>query len=255
MPALQDFQGWTRRQNAPVTIGVIASLVVAALLFWFTRGESMRAFMIGWDSHARPWSFLTYAWMQMPFGDGLTLMFFVFLMMWLFSFGSVVEKDLGSRGFAVLWFASTVVTGVVLWVGMQILHVDVMYGGAYLPVSAVTMVWCARYPNTSIMLYGIIPVPGRWLALIDVIIVILIYGSGIPLLGVFAAAPLGLAYAYGLGKLPRLGYRQHVEEKHATRAQARYGESYYDDVKKREQEREEKERLRKLFEGSLDDEK
>jgi hypothetical protein len=254
MPVVQDLQGWSRRQNAPVTIAVIASLVATALLFWFTRGKSMQQFMIGWDSHARPWSFLTYAWMNEPFGGGLSLMFFVFLLMWFYSFGTVVERDLGMRSYLVLWFVSTLVTGVFLWLGMQVLHVDGIFGGAYLPVSAVTMVWCARYPNTSIMLYGIVPVPGRWLAVIDVVIVVLLYGNGLPLLGVFAAAPLALAYLYGLGKLP-FRYQARVEEKQATRAQARYGEKYYDDVKKREQEREEKERLRKLFEGSLDDEK
>ena len=111
------------------------------------------------------------------------------------------------------------------------------------------MLWCARNQTTTIMLYGIIPLTGKWLAIIDVIIVILIYGNGYPLLGVFAAAPLVLAYLYALERLPGLGYQVTRQEVQATRAQARYNESYYEEVRKREQEREERERLRKLFEG------
>ncbi len=251
MSGIADLQSWARKQASPVNLGLIASMVAVALLFWFTRAKNLPELLIGIESHQRPWSFLTYPWAQMPFTDGLSLIFFVFLMMWLFMSGSFVEREMGSVRYAGFWFVSAALIGLVLWAGMNLLNARVALGGAFLPVSAVTMLWCARNQTTTIMLYGFIPLTGKLLAVVDIIIVILLYGNGYPLLGAFACAPLVLAYFYGLDKLPGLSYagapKQAVQ---ATRAQARYGEKYYDDVKKREQERDERERLRKLFEGS-----
>jgi hypothetical protein len=228
-------------------------MVLMALLFWFTRSKNMGEFAITLASHEKPWSFLTYPWAQMPFTDGLSLIFFVFLMMWMFMCGNFVEHEMGSARYAAFWFVSTALIAIFLWAGMHLLNANAVFGGAYLPVSAVTMLWCARNQTTTIMLYGIIPLTGKWLAIVDLVIILLLYGNGNPLLGAIACVPLVLAYLYGLEKFPGLSYRGVPKAVHATRAQSRYKEEYFDEVKDRERERQERERLRKLFEGSLND--
>ncbi|MEZ0324737.1 MAG: hypothetical protein ACAH95_02435 [Fimbriimonas sp.] len=253
MSGIADFQSWYRKQGSPVNMGLIASIVSASLLFWFTRSKGVDNFLLAVDSHERPWSFFTYAWTSMPFSNGLAIACFAFLMIWLFMCGNFVEREMGSARYAGFWFVSTTVIGLVLWTGINLMNARVAFGAAYLPISAVTMLWCARNQTTTILLYGFIPLSGKWLAIVDLIIIFLIYGNGYPLLGLFAVAPLILAYFYGFGKLPALSYRAAPREVHATRAQKQYKQSYYDDVKKREMEREERERLRKLFEGSLKD--
>jgi signal transduction histidine kinase len=249
MAAVDDLRSWARKQGAPANLAIMASIVATALLFWFTNYKSAQNFGVAIDSHLRPWSFLVYPWINMPFTGGLELIFFVFLMMWLFMTGSFVEREIGSVRYGVIWLIASAIIGLSYWVGTQVLNFPGMLLGAFLPVSAVTMLWCARNQTTTIMLYGIIPLSGKWLAVVDVVAVLLLFGNGAALQGVFAALPLVGLYLYALDRIPGLAYRPAPRPTQATRAQARYDDRYYDDVKKREQEREERERLRKLFEG------
>ncbi len=254
MSGIADLQSWARKQGSPVNLGLIASIIAVALLFWFTNSKGLPDMMLGVDSHQRPWSFITYGWAMMPFSSGLSIAFFAFLMIWLFMCGSFVEREMGSTRYAAFWFIATVLIGLSIWTGMSLMNAKAIIGSAYLPVSAITMLWCARNQTTTIMLYGVIPLSGKWLAVLDLVIIFLLYGNGYPLLGAFAIAPLIGFYLYGLGRVPGVSYLHAPKQVQATRAQARYDQTYYDDVKKREQEREERERLRKLFEGSLKDE-
>ena len=248
-----DFKTWARSQKAPVNLTIMGLLIACALLFWFTAAKGIENFMLGADSHQRPWSFFTYAFAEMPFASGLSLMFFVFMLLWLYSFGGTVEREMGSARYAAFFAIATVVMGLVLWGGLNLVTVNRLVGAAFLPILMVTQVWCARNMTSTIMIYGLIPVSGKWLAVLNVIIVILLYGLGAPLLGVIAAVPLVLAFFFGAERIPGLNYRGVPKQVQATRAQARYDDKYYDDVRKREKEREERERLRKLFEGSLKD--
>jgi membrane associated rhomboid family serine protease len=255
MGAINDLKSWSKQQGAPVTLGIVFSVVASALILWFTRAKGMESLRLSSLSNEQPWTFFTYPWSQMPFADGLSLMFFVFLMMWLFSFGAPVERMMGSRRYAIFCAASIVGTGLVAWLGMLVLGINRPIGDAYLLASAITMVWCARNMTQVVMLNGFIPLSGKWLAVVDTVVLVLLYGFPVPLFGVICALPLVFVFLYASGRIPWLSIEPQRREVHATRAQARYKESYYDDVRKREQERDERERLRKLFESSLDEDK
>jgi hypothetical protein len=92
------------------------------------------------------------------------------------------------------------------------------------------------------------------LAVITVVMDIFMLGSRSPVIGVVATLPLGLWWLFGNDKIP---FAQVAAERSSTRLTDRpvmrgaqvYDQKYYDDVKDREIEREEKERLRRLFEG------
>src|SRR4029078_10538548 len=97
MGAINDLKSWSRQQGAPVTLGIVFSVVASALVLWFTRAKGMESLWLSSSSNQQPWTFFTCLWSQMPFANGLSLMFFVFMMMCLFSFGAPVERLMGSR--------------------------------------------------------------------------------------------------------------------------------------------------------------
>ncbi len=103
-----------------------------------------------------------------------------------------------------------------------------------------------------VRLYCILPITGKWLGWITVGMVVFYFGHAAPIVGGFAAIPLAIAYAYASDRIPRLAYgverRIKINEKEATtRGQVRYDQTYFDEVKRRERERAEQERLKKLF--------
>jgi hypothetical protein len=253
MATVDKFRSWSRQQGAPVTIGLLISLVVAAVGFWLTQGRGTDTFILGAGSHTKPWTFLTYAWTALPISDPINIIFFAFLIVWMFWIGGSLERQMGSVNFAITWFGLVLLSGVIMWAGALLMNSPFVLAGPYLPEAALSMIWCARNPSMQVMMMGLIPMSAKVLAIALALMTLLTYGAMAPLMGAIALVPLAIGWAYGIGKIPQIGVRRSTVA-HATRAQTRYGDAYYDDVKKREQERDERERLRKLFEGSLGDE-
>lgn len=258
MGLMDGVKGWVRQNNSPVTAGLIGSLFVAALLNWFLKMPAL--FALGQDAFSRPWTLLTYPWAYSPFTDGLSLMFFFFMLIWLYSVGPGLEREMGSGRFAAFWGFFTLIPAIL----MSLVGGFALYGGPFIPEAAVTIAWCFRNRGQSIALYGVLPVPAPWLAAITAFSTLMVHGAQNPLFGIAATAPLALAMLFAQNKLPIAfgggrtsggGFRQQKVKVHANRAQAQYDESYYDDVLRREKERDERERLRKLFENSLKDDK
>jgi hypothetical protein len=259
--ALKQGMSWYRRQAAPITIGIIASLIVFAFVWWFTGAKGMENIVLGPGWQQRPWTLFTYPWAEMPFTDGLSILFFVFLIMWMFWVGGSAEHDLGPTKYAVLWISMILLPA--LFIGLLGPMVGKVYGaaGTSLPVAAITMVWCVRNPAQTIMIWGIIPLSGRWLGWITVASTILLAGFGNPLMGVICALHLAVAAAFAANMIPFWTYsrggssfgKPKITDRPYLKKSERMDKGYYDDVKKREKEREERERLRKLFESSLDD--
>jgi len=123
----------------------------------------------------------------------------------------------------------------------------------------VTIVWCTRNKSTTVMLWGFVPLSGVWLGWITAILDLLLYGYPNPPIGFLACVHLVGAYFFAADRIPFLPYagaggasmfgnRAKAEKKEATtRGQVRYDQSYFDEVRRREQERSEQERLKKLF--------
>lgn len=260
--ALQQGKSWFRHQAAPITIGIIASVILFAFIWWFTGAKGIEQIVIapGWAS--RPWAILTYPWAEMPFTTGFGLLGFIFLVMWTFWVGGTLERDLGPTKYVGFWLAMILLPG--LFVGLlgPLLGKPFVVAGMWLPIAGMTIAWCTRNPTQQIMLYGIVPLSGKWLGWITLGTTIILSGFGNPLLGVFSAFHLPIAWAFAANKLPftysrgasTFGKRK-VDDNQFLRKTEKMGASYYDDVKKREKEREERERLRKLFESSLNDDK
>ena len=79
-----------------------------------------------------------------------------------------------------------------------------------------------------------------------------LYGARDPLVGVLLVLPLGIAWLFGADRLPlafAAGAHRSRRPAPVVKGGTRYDDAYYGNVKEREIEREEQERLRKLFEG------
>ena len=259
MGLAENIRDWTRKKSAPFTVFLLASLIASSIFFWLTKMEGFEQVLLSSTQPSRVWTFLTYPWANWPFGSGLGLSCFVFLMMWLFQVGTTIEREIGTPRYALLWFASTLAAGVFMVVGANLLHLKTGVAGAYLPASAVTVVWCVRNRTSIVNLFGFLPLTGYWLGWATALINLFLYGASAPPLGVLACLHLIIVAFYAADKFAFWPYgagnssfgsgrRIKVNEKEATtRGQVRYDQSYFDEVKRRETERAEQERLRKLF--------
>ncbi len=259
MGRVEDILSWTRKKSAPFTVLLIISLIASSIVFWLTRMQGMDQLMLSTAAPSRVWTFLTYPWANWPFGGGLSLSCFVFLLIWLFQVGTTIEREIGTPRFMLVWFGSTLLAGVFMLVGANLLHLNALIGSPYLPESAVTVVWCVRNRTSVVNLFGFLPLTGYWLGWATALINLFLYGASAPQMGVLACLHLIIFALYAADKFPFWQYgpgnatygssrRIKVNEKEATtRGQVRYDQSYFDEVKRRETERAEQERLRKLF--------
>jgi len=255
MAFIEDTTAWIRKNGAPCTVSLIASLVTSGLIFWGTQLKGMERVLLSNSPQTPIWTFFTYPWANWPFGDGLQLIFFACLMFWMFQVGGSVEREIGTPRFAALWFVSTAVAGIVMVIGANICHQQLALAAPYLPESAITIVWCVRNRTASVMMFGFVPLSGFLLGWATVVTDALLYGRSAPLLGGFACFHLAIAALYAMNKLPFLPYgdggyamaRKATKKEATTRGQVQYDQSYFDEVKRRETERAEQERLRKLL--------
>jgi signal transduction histidine kinase len=249
MRGWEEYRYRAQRTGAPATVALVVLLVLSFLVAWTFRGTLFLA--LGPDAPIRPWSFLTFPFADS--GDGRQLFWFLILLFWMWWVSSAMEMDVGAPKLIGFWVLMTALFGISIWVGMVIMNVQTVVFGPGLPVSALTVAWGTRHQNDVIRLWMVIPIQGKWLAILSVLLVFFSYGTGAPLMGAFAVAPLILSYLYAANRLV-VPYGRTYRPTKPTKASERHDQKYFDEVRKREQERAERERLRKLFEGSIRDE-
>ena len=234
--------------RSPFTALLAAAMVVGAIV-----GLVSLRTVVGLalnDPGARPWGLLTYPFAIDPLGSSFGIISLIFLVLILLQFGATVESEMGTGRVAAFWAVVTLLFALIasaLGIGLA---------GPWLPSAALIVAWCARNRTARIMLYGILPISGVWLAALTAIGVSLGYGRVGGGFGLAMLVPLGLAWAFASDRLP-LPYSAARAERTGrgrtklttVRGGQMYGEEYFEDVKTRELEREERERLRKLFEG------
>ncbi len=247
-PAQTKLAAMTRplfaRGMGPATMALIALCAIGYVLAWATTGTT--AAWLGLRiPNALPWTFVTY-----PFtgdGNGSGVLFFFLLLAWMAWVGGAMESALGSRKFLGFFLISSALGGLSLWIGGQALGTSLFLDGPHLPVSALTVAWGMRNQTSQISIWGF-PVSGKVLAILTFVLVLFTFGTGAPLMGLFACIPLAVAALFALGKLPGLAYeRAAVGPSKPTKAQIEKEKAYFDDVRRREKEREEQDRLRKLL--------
>jgi len=236
---------------APGTTALVVALAICYLLIWMRVGLEQFSYLLFHTDTAlqKPWSFFTY-----PFTSiGPQFIGLIFLCWWLWGIGGTVERDLGTGKYLIVWFLFAGLCAFGGFIGARILGVGGTLVGAWTPVAALTVIWGTRNPTAVTLLMFVIPISGKWLAWISAGLVF--FSTPDPRLAIFVAAPLALAYLFAANKIPFAPYSKYALPSGATMKHERYDKSYYEDVRKREKEREEREKLRKLFEGSMGEDK
>ena len=137
----------------------------------------------------QPWRLFTYPVMAL-FPDILGLLFNGLALWW---FGGSLERSWSTRGYASFWLAASAVTALSLSLGAAILGLPGLGVAPYLPLAAVILAWALLNPEQVILIYGLIPVKAKFIALAEVLIIFFIHASAHPLLGFFALG--GCAFA------------------------------------------------------------
>lgn len=242
-------------RSVPGTLGLIASLALTFLVDFFAGAKGIFAPLAHLTSGGAPWTFITYPW---ALGAATGFIGLVFSLLWIWFMGSTVEREVGTSRFLLIFAVLTLLGSVFVTLGAMALTTKATLAGSLIPSGALTMLWAARRPRAQIMIYGILPVEARWIALFNLLLVFFLFGTGQPALGLFAVLPLVLAWFYAAGKLPipyptmELSTTGRMSRKEKEREQKKF-ENFIDDVRERERERAEKEKLRQLFERSLID--
>jgi membrane associated rhomboid family serine protease len=249
MALFRDFRSGAARHGAPVTVALVVVLATSFLLSWMSQGRFFGVDFAFFPTTAweRPWTFVSYA-----FGSIGNFIGVLIACLWLWGIGGMVERELGSRTFAKFWLLMTALGALSYYIGFLILRSPEPLFGPYVPLAATTVVWGTRNPTLEVLFLFVLRVQARWIAWISAGLVF--FGTMSPAMGVFAIAPLVLAHFYAANKLPFLAYGRSGPRAQTSKEPVWMTDKYLDEVKKREKEREERERLRKLFENSISDE-
>lgn len=248
--AVRNLQSSLRQHGAPATVAILILAGANFLASWVSGGGDWNKYLLFHAGIAFPWTFLTY-----PFAaDAADIIGIFFMIYWMWIIGASVERDLGTGKYLAFFGTMTVVPALMMWIcNATVGHFVPLYG-LYLPVAGITIAWASRNPNASMLFMMIIPILAKWLAWLTAALVVFRYGYPNPPVGLFAGVHLLLAYLYASNKIPVLPYgRDGGRVKKQQWLPREKDDKYLRDVKSREIERAERERLRKLFEGSLKD--
>lgn len=248
MSKFDDFRRDVVKMGRPVTVSIIALSAIGFLLVWFARESAILPLIFAPAHFLRaPWSILTYPFVS---GDFIGVLF---QCLWVFWVGSTLETALGSKNFTIFWLVSSVLGAICAAAGAVLLGIPGSLAGGLIPIGALTVAWATRYPNSTVMLAMIIPVRAMWLGWISAGLVLFNLGRPVPLFGAICLIPLGLAYIYAANRIPWLAFGPQARPTRAAWTPRERDDRYFDEVAKRKKDREERERLRKLFERSLID--
>jgi membrane associated rhomboid family serine protease len=162
---------------------VVRSLLIANIAVFFlqlTQPSLTYAFeFVPAFALVRPWTFVTYMFLHGGWSHIL------FNMIALFFFGPRVESRLGSRSFTWLYFLSGV-SGAALSLAFS----GAPIVGASAGIFGVMLAFAYFWPDSLIMIWGVIPVPARILVIITTVVALF---SG------FTGAQSGIAHFAHLG--------------------------------------------------------
>jgi len=249
MQLLNELKRNIRASGAPITVFIIGIAIFIFIVDWASQGALLGIKLAFWPFifPANPYSVLTY-----PFvGNGLISL--LFLGFWLWSIGSIVERDLGSSRFLTFWLAVTFLGAFFHFCSGWLTGNQTPMKGLWIPTAAVTVAWGTRYASAPLMFMFAIPMTGKWLAWLAVFLVF--FGSYSPVLGFFALMPLGVAYLYAANKLPFFKWSSYRNYRSDPFSFNGFFQKMTGSISKLKKEREEKKRLRKLFERSFKDNK
>jgi membrane associated rhomboid family serine protease len=141
---------------------------------------------------AMPWTALTYP-LVWATPDAVGLLFSGY---WLWVAGGSLERAWGTVAFGIYFFLMCAISALALYAGTIITGIPVELINLWLPIAGVTVAFGMMNPEQQILFFFVIPLKLKYLALLDVVIVLVQYGQINLLLGVLALAGCAFSYLY-----------------------------------------------------------
>lgn len=183
---------WLFADRIPLTKILIVSNIATFIVIALFKIHNI-PFYLSYNSEsviAMPWTLLTYPFVGYSYGV-ISLLFGAY---WLWWAGGSLERSWGTRTFSIYFFTMSAISALGLLLGSIYTGIPTHLDGLWLPIAGITISFAMLNPEQQILFMLILPLKLKYLALIDVVIVLVTFGRGNPLLGVFALA--GCAYAY-----------------------------------------------------------
>ena len=244
---MQAIKSFCARAGTPVTFFVLASLIASFLLSWLGLQAFFMSLALRSGSGFNPITIFTYPWASSGNGSGLIFLLLGWLFFW--QVGQQVERDLGVQKFAAVFAGLILMGGLAVWAGSFVSPVGTILFGSFVPVAALAVIWATRHAEQQVQFF-MFPIQAKWIGWLSAAMVLFSLG---PIIGAFAVLPCVFGYFFAANKIPGLAYVGRVAGKSRKEKvqESKKFNAFMDSVKKKEQEREEKEKLRQLFERSL----
>ncbi len=183
---------WFVRDRIPLVKSIIVSNALTFLAAVFVDLRSAERFFAFEPTNltARIWTLITH-----PFWAGSEdIVSILFACYWLWIAGGSLERGWGSRRFAAYFTSLSAVSALGLWAASKLSGVNIGTAGLWLPLAGITIAFALRDPEQQILLFFVIPLKLKYLAMLDVVLVLVSYGRLSPICGVLALS--GCAYSY-----------------------------------------------------------
>jgi len=175
--------------HCPATWAVIAANALTVVVAFVGGGALWWPLVFHTSTWtATPWSPLTY---PLVGAGGILWVLLGGFMLWLF--GGSLERSWGLRGYLVFLALVSAATALGLWVGSFLTGRGAFLAGLGMPLAAAVVAWAAINPRERLLLYCVIPIEARWLAIGSLILVF--FSFPFPL-GLFALAGGGAGWWY-----------------------------------------------------------
>ena len=229
----------------------IVGLIGLGFLFsFFSDGAWVTATqLLSTGGLSEPWRLLTYVAAGAPGGFiGALLVGY-----WAYMTCPFLEREVKTAGLLAAFFAAVVGTGLMFAIGNLIKPGAGALVGAWPAIVALTVVWCARSPDMVIRVFFCIPIKLKWLALVLGLAVFFSYGTSSLAVGSLMVLPILAAWLWGMDRLPIPYARPQFDKARLQKNEDVEFHEYMDKVRGKEQERKEREELKRLLESSIDE--
>ncbi|MCX8053506.1 MAG: rhomboid family intramembrane serine protease [Armatimonadetes bacterium] len=189
---IENFSYWLVQDRIPLVKALI--ICNAATFFIITLGnlqfvERLFVFDPAWII-ASPWTVATYPLV----GSRDDLISLIFASIWLWFAGGGLERSWGTGKFGAFFFGMSAASALGLLAGYALTGVSAPVSGLWLPLAGVTVAFGMLNPEEQALLWFVIPIKLKYLALIAVGVVLVSYGRANITLG--ALALTGCAFSY-----------------------------------------------------------
>ncbi len=241
---------WLFVDRIPVTKLVILANVLTFLIMALTRSPMLMGWM-GFNTArvvAAPWTVFTYT--LVAYMGPISLLFACY---WLWWAGGTLERSWGSGTYGVFFFGVSAITVLSIFAGTLLFQLNISVVGLWLPIAAITVAYAMLAPDQQILFFFVLPLKLKYLALIDIVLVLVSYR--LPL-GIFALAGCAVGYFYVTKIRVGSGYHHVRNESYRTEDNRSFLRGDIRETVRRfnlparYREHRERERLRRLFERS-----